>query len=128
MNLHRSLLMLAALLLAACAATDRPMERDVALRLPADLAAPVDRVYLPRLDHWRPVDRQYLVLYQSPSRQYLVKLERPVTQLPFTDLTIGVRQDGAWLDSRFDSIIVDGWRYQIEEIRPLTKAQAEAIG
>lgn len=86
----------------------------------------VDRIFLPGLHSWRPVDRKSLILWTSPSRPYLVHLRGPVIGLRFAE-HLGIQSTGSTLYARFDSIVVDGFRYPISTITPLTRTQARAL-
>lgn len=118
--------MFAVLLLAGCASnpeTQQSAERPLDL---TGIAEPVDRAWMPTLNSWAEVDRSHLILYSSHRQPYLITLKRPVTSPMFGNVVIGVRQTGSYL-TRFDYVMIDGWRHYIESIRPLTVEQAEAL-
>lgn len=64
---------------------------------------------------WRPVARDELIVWVSPSRAYLVKIWRPFQSLRFVD-TVGVTRTGGRVTT-FDRVIVDGQRLPIRSIR-----------
>ena len=66
---------------------------------------------------WRPVARDQLIVWASPSRAYLVKIWRPVQSLRFVD-TLGVTRTAGRVTT-FDRVIVDGQRLPIKAIRRL---------
>jgi len=111
----------AAGMLMACAGDmERDERREVAAIDMTQLEEPVESVYMPFIDDWAPVSREHVILFQSPSKGYLIELERPVTSPFFEDLTIGVRETNSRLTT-FDYLLIDGWRHSIESIRPLTR-------
>lgn len=67
------------------------------------------------MDGWRPISRDTLIIWATPFRPYLVKLSRPSFDLRF-EQTIGVTSMGGTVYAKFDSVIVDGIRYQIRAI------------
>lgn len=113
---------LAALLgmLGSAAAHAKPQEPQLSL------GPSVERIFLPGLHSWKAVSRQSLILWTSPSRPYLLQLRGPVIGLRFAQY-VGIKSTGSSLHARFDSIIVDGFRYPIATITPLTKGQAKAL-
>ena len=66
---------------------------------------------------WRPVARDELIVWASPSRAYLVKIWRPFTSLRFVD-TVGVTRTAGHVTT-FDRVIVDGQRLPIKSIQRL---------
>lgn len=74
---------------------------------------------------WRPVARDELIIWATPSRPYLVKIWKPSTSLKFVQ-AIGF----SGLDGRithFDSIYVDGQRLPIKSIVALDKEEAKLL-
>ena len=71
-----------------------------------------------RMDGWRAISRDTLIIWATPFRPYLVKLSRPSFDLRF-EQTIGVTSTGGAVYAKFDSVIVDGIRYQIRAIYKL---------
>ncbi len=78
-----------------------------------------------RLNNWRAVSRDELILWASPSKPYLVKIWRPFTSLRFVN-TIGVSTTAGRV-SKFDYVIVDGQRYPIKSIVALDRETAKEM-
>ena len=66
---------------------------------------------------WRPVARDELVVWASPSRAYLVKIWRPFTSLRFVD-TVGVTRTAGRVTA-LDRVIVAGQSVPIKSIQRL---------
>jgi hypothetical protein len=67
--------------------------------------------------NWRPVARDELVVWASPSRAYLVKIWRPFTSLRFVD-TVGVTRTAGRVTA-LDRVIVAGQSLPIKSIARL---------
>ncbi len=80
-----------------------------------------------RLDGWRAVDRNTLIVWTTPFKPYLIKLRRPASALRFAEY-IGVTSTAGTVRARLDNVRVDGFRYPIKSIHPLTKQQARHWG
>lgn len=74
---------------------------------------------------WRPVARDELVLWNGPSRAYLVKVWRPAYGLRFAE-TIGVTRTAGRI-TKFDTVLVRDQRLPIREIRRLDPEVARAM-
>ncbi len=78
-----------------------------------------------RINSWRPVSRDELILWASPTRPYLVKIWRPITSLRFVH-SIGVSTTAGRV-SKFDYVIVDGQRRPIKSIVALDRETAKEM-
>ena len=78
-----------------------------------------------RLYNWRPVSRDELILWASPSKPYLVKIWRPFRSLRFAH-TIGVTTTIGRV-TKFEKVIVDGQRLPIKSIVALDRETAKAL-
>jgi len=76
-----------------------------------------------RLDSWRPIDRDTLIIWATPFRPYLVELSRPSFDMRFEN-TIGVTSAAGTVYARFDDVIIDGMRYPIRAIYKLDRNTA----
>ncbi len=86
----------------------------------------VDRIQTwGRLDDFRVIDAETVVLWATPFRPYLVKLSAPTRSLRFAR-AIGVTSTNGAV-TRFDSVLVRGQRLPIRSIYRLEKAQARAL-
>lgn len=80
-----------------------------------------------RLDSWRAVDRNTLIVWTTPFKPYLIELQRPATGLRFAEV-IGLTSTAGTVYARLDNVRVDGFRYPIRSIYRLTKEQARSWG
>jgi hypothetical protein len=80
-----------------------------------------------RLDSWRAVDRNTLIVWTTPFKPYLIELKRPASGLRFAEV-IGLTSTAGTVYTRFDTVRVDGFRYPIRSIYRLTKEQARNWG
>ena len=74
---------------------------------------------------WRPIARDELIVWETRSRPYLVKIWRPYTSLKFVH-TIGF-SGFAGRVTRFDYVYVDGQRLPIKSIVRLDREVAEQL-
>ena len=87
----------------------------------------VDKIRLVRsIDSWRPIDRDTLIVWTSPSRPYLVELSRRSPELRHA-MAIGLTSTAGSVYERFDSVVVGGLRYRIEAIYELDPEAARQI-
>jgi Family of unknown function (DUF6491) len=93
---------------------------------PASNGPAVDHITVFNIDGWRPVGRDAIILWTSPSKPYLLKLDRPAMDLPYVE-HVGLTSTGSELYAGFDSVIVRGWRYRIASIHPLTRDLARSL-
>ncbi len=78
-----------------------------------------------RIDSWRPISRDQIIVWATPSRPYLVKIWRPTAHLRFVH-HIGVTKTGGRV-TRFDNVLVDGRRVPIKSIEALDRETARAM-
>ncbi len=90
------------------------------------LGAPVDRIWVPRVSGFKAVGPKQVVLYTTPSKPYLITLRSRATGLRFSN-AIGVTSTGQSIYARFDSLVVDGFRYPIESITAIDRATAKSL-
>jgi hypothetical protein len=84
-------------------------------------------VALTRLDDWRAVDRDTLILWRTPAEAYLVELSRPSPDLRFVQ-TIRVTSTGSKIRANLDAVEVRGMIYPIREIYRLDAEEARHWG
>lgn len=115
-----ALTLLAAALLAGCAtsAQRQQMQEEELAVYSRHAGAPVDRIQSFRLLSWQPVSDDSLLLEARLNDWYLVGVGGPCNGLRFAH-TIGIEQRMNTLQTRFDSIIVEGLPCRIETIRPI---------
>ena len=80
-----------------------------------------------RLDGWRAVDRNTLIVWTTPFKPYLIELKRPAMGLRFAEV-IGLTSTAGTVYAGLDNVRVDGFRYSIRSIYRLTKEQARNWG
>lgn len=78
-----------------------------------------------RINSWRAVSRDELILWASPTKPYLVKIWRPITSLRFVH-SIGVSTTAGRV-SKLDYVIVDGQRLPIKSIVALDRETAKEM-
>lgn len=78
-----------------------------------------------RLHSWRAISRDELVVWASPSRPYLITLSHRNPNLRFAH-AIGVTSHTGRI-SKFESVIVDGWRTPIKSIVALDRETAKSL-
>jgi len=81
---------------------------------------------LGRIHSWRALDRDTLIIWATGLRPYLVELRWASSDLRFANV-IGVTSFSGRVHSRFDSVLVDGFKYPIEQIYRLTPSDARAL-
>ena len=94
----------------------------------ANAAASADSIWIGSygsISSWRPVARDELILWNGPSRAYLVKVWRPVSSLRFAE-TIGVTRTAGRV-TKFDKVLVRGQRLPIKQIWRLDPKVARAM-
>lgn len=111
---------LAPAVLAACASQSLRERQAEALARHLDFAGtPVESfAYLGRYDGWRALGDDELVVYTTPSQGYLLSVAPPCRDLQFAN-RIAIDSTGSIVRARFDSVLVDGFRCQITQIRPV---------
>lgn len=70
------------------------------------------------MNNWQALDRESLIVWVTPSRPYLIQLQRPSFALRSAQ-AIGLTSLAGRVSAGFDQILVDGWRYQIKSIQAL---------
>jgi hypothetical protein len=113
-------LLSAALITAACSGIPR-RERDQETldRYLRYAGPPVDQItYLGHYDNWQTVSPHQIVLFTNINDAYLITVRPPCENLQFAP-RIGITQTASTISSRFDAVLVKGWRCQISEIRPI---------
>ena len=78
-----------------------------------------------RLHSWRAISRDELVVWASPSRPYLITLSHRNPNLRFAH-AIGVTSHTGRI-TKFESVIVDGWRTPIRSIVALDRETAKSL-
>lgn len=87
----------------------------------------VDRFhFFGRLDGWRAIDRDSLIVWTTPFKPYLIELRRPAWGLNFAQ-AIGVSSVGRTVHAKLDTVYVDGFRYPIKSIHKLSREEAKRI-
>jgi Family of unknown function (DUF6491) len=113
-------LLAAALIAAACSGIPR-RERDQETldRYLRYAGPPIDHItYLGHYDNWQTVAPHQLVLFTNINDAYLMTVQSPCENLQFAQ-RIGITQTASTISSRFDAVLVKGWRCPISEIRPI---------
>jgi Family of unknown function (DUF6491) len=113
-------LLSAALITAACSGIPR-RERDQEQldRYLRYAGPPVDHItYLGHYDNWQPVSSHQLVLWTGINDAYLITVRPPCENLQFSQ-RVGITQTANTISSKFDAVLVKGWRCPISEIRPI---------
>lgn len=77
------------------------------------------------IHNWRAIGRDELIIWASPSRPYLVKIQRPFSSLRFVH-TIGVSSTTGRV-TKFDNVFVDGQRLPIKYIVALDRDIAKDL-
>ena len=99
-------------------------EQQAVVNVPLE---PVDSVWMRgRMHSWQALDRDTLIIWAGAFRPYLVELARPVHDMRFAHV-IGVTEFTGRVHSRFDSVVVRGMRYQIDEMYRLTPEDAKTL-
>jgi len=102
-------------------------EEQVDIPPPADYNdAGLDHITVFHIDSWRAVGRDAIILWTTPFQPYLLKLDRPVFDLPFVE-HVGVTSTGHELYARFDSVIVRGLPYRIASIHAISREAARTL-
>jgi hypothetical protein len=102
---------------AAGGGIERSMANRDYARYEPYLEEPIDGFTAFRHDSWQPISRNQLVLWTSNNDAYLLTVAGNCSDLPFAE-TVHVTTTGNEI-SKFDSVIVRGWRCPITEIQPI---------
>jgi len=113
-------LLVTAALLASCSGI--PLKQREAAernRFEAYAGKPVDHfTRLTHYDGWEPISRNELVVWTDINQAYLITVFSPCTDLMFAR-RIGVTSSANTVYAHFDAVRADGWRCQIDTIRPV---------
>ena len=110
-----------ALMLVACSSVSQRAVKDQEERdrYVSYAGAPIEQfTYLGRFDSWNALSRSELVVFTTINDAYLLKVWQPCIGLPFAT-RIGVTSTSGTVNRGLDSVLVDGQRCPIEEIRPV---------
>ena len=75
---------------------------------------------------WEVIDEDTVVLWATPFDPYLVELAFKSHDLKFAHV-IGVTQFGSRVYAKFDAVKVGGFRYPIDSIYKMTRAEARDL-
>jgi Family of unknown function (DUF6491) len=117
----RCLWIACALTLVACSAVSQRAAKDQAERdrYVSYASAPIDQfTYLGRFDSWHALSRNELVVFTTINDAYLLRVWQPCIGLQFAT-RVGVSSTGGTVHRGLDSVLVDGQRCPIDEIRPV---------
>ena len=78
------------------------------------------------ISNWRPVARDELILWNGPSRAYLVKVWRPHAGSLRNSESIGVTRTAGRI-TKFDSIFVRGQKLPIKHIQRIDPQMAKSM-
>lgn len=111
--------MAAGLMLGGCA-TVGPDERRAARldQFQAAAGAPIESFRYWDLHKWEALGETALAVWTRPDEAYLLRVQRPCTELEWTH-AIGLTSSVNRVSANFDSVVVDGQRCRITEIRPV---------
>lgn len=89
-------------------------------------------IWLPTINDFQVLNngqykRRAFILWSSPSRGYLVVLQRPVFRSIGSELQLQLTSTAGSIYPRFDAAIIDGIHYPIGEIYKITRAQAKLL-
>jgi len=117
-------LLTAALLIAACSGIPRRDRDKEALEQYLQYAGPpVDHIStFNHYNGWQAVGYYQVVLWSGVDDAYLVTVSAPCENLQFAN-RIGVTQTSDSIYTKFDALLVHGWRCNITEIRPINYLQ-----
>ena len=116
--------LLAATLLSACTGMLRNSAGSESERLTDYAGEPIDSFNTFGLDSWSAVGRDRLIVWDGPSRAYLIVVREPCSELKFAEsveVTSTLRSV-----SKFESVQVGRDRCPINEIRPIDVKQMRA--
>lgn len=75
---------------------------------------------------WNALDRDTLIVWASPSRAYLIELQRPSHDLRFAQ-AIGLTSTAGRVAAGFDDVLIEGWSYRIKSIHALDRARTKEL-
>jgi Family of unknown function (DUF6491) len=76
--------------------------------------------------NWRALSDDSLIVWTTPSRPYLLQLNRRSPELKFK-IGIGLTSFGGRVSAKFDDVVVDGWKYPIKAIYQLDRDTAKIL-
>lgn len=114
--------------LGACADVPRDVRDQAELaRFEAYAGAPVREIaYMGRYQGWKPLSRAEFVLWTTPWQAYLIKVEQPCADMPFSFSMSLNATEAHVLQTRADTVKTQGWTCPIEEIRPVDYRRMQA--
>lgn len=89
----------------------------------------LSRITAFRLDGWRYLSNDYIIVSTGFNRPYLLKISGPCNELAFSH-TLGINRDGSSLNAKFDSVFVPEYpmiKCFIRSIHKLTRDQADQL-
>ena len=116
--------LLLVLLLAACATDDVPTERERATSLWEKHAGPSqERIVFPRAEAWKQLGGPWVAVRTQPDDFYLLRLDPACAdQLRFgSGVALAIEQRTRNMLARFDTVLIEGMRCRIQEIRPVDR-------
>ena len=113
--------LLAATLLSACTGMLRNSAASESERLTDYAGEPIDSFNTFGLDSWSAVGRDRLIVWDGPSRAYLIVVREPCSELKFAE-SVAVTSTLRSV-SKFESVRVGRDRCPINEIRPIDVKQ-----
>jgi hypothetical protein len=78
------------------------------------------------IDGWRALDGDTLIVWATPTRPYLLELDRNSTDLPFVE-NIGITMFNGVVRANIDEVRVRGVSYPIKKIYKLNEEQAQQL-
>lgn len=113
-----------AALIAAGTAQARPAIGEARIQVELE---PVDHFSaLGRMHSWFAIDNDTIILWARAFDPYVVELRQPHPSLRFAHV-IGVTETVGRVHSRFDSVLVDGFRHRIDAIYKVSAEDAKLL-
>lgn len=81
---------------------------------------------LGRMHSWYAIDNDTLIVWARAFDPYVIELSQPNPALRFARI-IGVTESVGRVHSRFDSVVVDGFRHRIDAIYRLSAEDAKLL-
>jgi len=79
---------------------------------------PIDNFHFWRMENWEVLGNNKLVVRTTLRDAYLITVEKACPELEWAN-AIGVTSTINQVSTRFDSVVVRGWKCRISEIRPV---------
>jgi hypothetical protein len=118
-RLTSALVVLACTLLGAC--SNVPYRERMATRLAQFeryAGEPIDKFHFWRMENWEVLGNNKLVVRTTLRDAYLITVENACPELEWAN-SVGVTSTINEVSTRFDSVVVRGWKCRISEIRPV---------